>query len=297
MNTPLLFSIIIPTYNRASFIRIAVDNFLKQTYSNFEIIIIDDGSTDNTKEVVSAIGDDRIRYYWKENGERGSARKMGAALALGEYINYFDCDDIAYPNHLEEAAKAIVVLNKPMIFYLGSEMRNGDGKIIYQRTSNPELGNKLLLKINYLNPNPVFVHRDTLSVVTYNPDRSLSGTEDWLYHLQLAVRYTIMPCDKIITTCMIEHEDRSMNTNTGENVLLRAEKLEEYLRKDHVFMAKYSNKLCGILGEMYALAALHFSLERKKAHALKYSLLAISKSPFILPTRRMAAICKYLLIK
>ena len=297
MNELVLFSIVIPTYNRSDFIKKIIESFFKQSYTNFELIIVDDGSTDNTGEVVKQLNDNRIRYYWKENGERGAARKFGASLAKGDYINYFDCDDIAYENHLQEAVKAIEELNHPMVFYLGSEMRNENGTVVYQRANMPQLGNKMLFEMNYLNPNPVFIHRDTLLEITYNDDRQLSATEDWLYHLQLIARYEIKPYDRVITTCMLGHTGRSMNTCTGENVLLRAELLERYLRQDKVFMKKWGTKLPSIMGEMYALAALHFSLEGKKSVAVKYALRAIGNSTRLLFKPKMAAVAKYVLIK
>jgi len=176
-------------------------------------------------------------------------------------------------------------------------MRNEDGKIVFQRANMSALGNKMLFEMNYLNPNPVFVHKETLKEVTYNEDRSLSATEDWLYHLQLAARYKIIAYDKTITTCMLEHTGRSMNTCTGENVLLRSSRLEMYLRQDPVFMDKCGDKLPSIIGEMHALAALHFSLEGKKKLAMVNGMKAIGKSLRLLFTPKIAAVAKYIIIK
>ena len=73
----LLFSIIIPTYNRATFVTKSINSFLKQKYKNFEIIIIDDGSTDETRELLKQFNDERIKYYFQKNLERGAARNYG----------------------------------------------------------------------------------------------------------------------------------------------------------------------------------------------------------------------------
>ena len=78
---PILFSVVIPTYNRATFVTKTIQTFLEQTYTNFEIIVVDDGSKDNTAEMVQNISDPRLRYYKKENGERGAARNFGLAQA------------------------------------------------------------------------------------------------------------------------------------------------------------------------------------------------------------------------
>ena len=99
------FSIIIPTYNRASFISSTIPTVLNQTFSSFEVLIVDDGSKDNTEDVVKSINHPAIAYYKKENGERGAARNYGWERAKGEYVTFLDSDDILYPNHFEEAYK------------------------------------------------------------------------------------------------------------------------------------------------------------------------------------------------
>lgn len=100
INMPL-FSIIIPTYNRAHTIRRPIVSILAQTFSDWELIIVDDGSTDSTKDVVVSYIDDRIRYIWQENQERSAARNHGIELAKGEWICFQDSDDEYLPQHLD----------------------------------------------------------------------------------------------------------------------------------------------------------------------------------------------------
>ncbi|MBD3660935.1 MAG: glycosyltransferase family 2 protein, partial [Arenibacter algicola] len=116
MSSPF-FSVIISTYNRASFIGRTIASVLKQDFEDFELIIVDDGSTDNTKEVVVGIEDKRIRYYKKDNAERGAARNFGAKKASGEYLNFLDSDDLLYDDHLSTAHK-IIQEEKPSVFAL-----------------------------------------------------------------------------------------------------------------------------------------------------------------------------------
>jgi glycosyltransferase involved in cell wall biosynthesis len=89
-----LVSVIIPCYNRAHLVGETIESVLAQTYENFEAILVDDGSTDRTRDAVSRYTDSRIRYFYKENGGLSSARNFGLANARGEFIAFLDSDDV-----------------------------------------------------------------------------------------------------------------------------------------------------------------------------------------------------------
>ncbi|MFM7662519.1 MAG: glycosyltransferase family 2 protein [Bacteroidota bacterium] len=97
------FSIIIPTYNRALFLSKAIESVINQTFSDWELIIVDDGSTDNTKELVASFieKDKRIKYIYQENAERSAARNNGIKKAVGKFICFLDSDDIYHNAHLQ----------------------------------------------------------------------------------------------------------------------------------------------------------------------------------------------------
>lgn len=96
-----MISIIIPAYNAAKTIVRCVESILSQTYYDWELIIIDDGSADNTIDVCKSFQDERIRVYHKENGGVSSARNYGLTYAKGEYIAFVDADDYLEPMYLE----------------------------------------------------------------------------------------------------------------------------------------------------------------------------------------------------
>ncbi|MCM4154703.1 glycosyltransferase family 2 protein [Gramella sp. AN32] len=96
-----LISIIIPTYNRGHLIGETLDSVLRQTYNNWECLIIDDGSEDNSEEIVNALNDQRLIYYYKNHGERSSARNYGLERAQGKYIQFLDSDDLLHKKKLE----------------------------------------------------------------------------------------------------------------------------------------------------------------------------------------------------
>jgi glycosyltransferase involved in cell wall biosynthesis len=105
MSSNYLVSVIIPTYNRAHLLDRAVRSVLNQTYQNFEIIIIDDGSTDNTKDIIGQFEDDRIQYICQQRCGASSARNRGIEIAKGEYIGFLDSDDQWLPQKLEKQIK------------------------------------------------------------------------------------------------------------------------------------------------------------------------------------------------
>jgi glycosyltransferase involved in cell wall biosynthesis len=105
MHTNELVSIILPTYNRLELLKEAIDSVLKQTYTNLELIVIDDGSSDETRSYVENHLDKRIRFISQENMGRSSARNAGFLECKGELISFIDSDDLYLPNKIEIQVK------------------------------------------------------------------------------------------------------------------------------------------------------------------------------------------------
>lgn len=103
----IAFSVIIPLYNKADTVRNTIESVLRQSYPHFEIVVVDDGSTDRSAEIVDAISDTRIRLFRKENGGPGSARNHGLRQARFEWTIWLDADDLMLADTLEHFVSVI----------------------------------------------------------------------------------------------------------------------------------------------------------------------------------------------
>lgn len=103
--TPLV-SVIIPTYNRRDLVQLALDSVLAQAFTDFEIIVVDDGSTDDTNRALQRYGD-RITYLWQENQGESAARNRGVRLARGSYVAFLDSDDLWMPDKLHKQLQTL----------------------------------------------------------------------------------------------------------------------------------------------------------------------------------------------
>ncbi len=294
MESNIFFSVIVPTYNRAELLKKTIRSFLDQRFPGFEMIIVDDGGKDNSKEIVESFHDPRIRYYWKENAERGAARNYGAALARGQWVNFFDSDDLAYPNHLETAHT--YVLNEPgaKVFHTSYDWKDMDtGKVfqlsVFTGELNPRIRNK-----NCLSCNNVFIEKATAAQYRFSETRDLSGSEDWLLWLRLSESFSIKGLADI-TSSIMQHGERSMIVASGKSTELRTRAMIEAIRRDE--NQRLHSLILSVSAEMFSLASLHYAFERNFHATFRTFRYAVSSKPSILFTRRALAILKYLFFK
>src|SRR5690349_25117803 len=101
--TEQLISVIMPAYNAEKFVAESISSVITQTYKNWELIIVDDGSTDNTKNIIEEFAkhDARIKYIYQENAKQGKARNTGIAMAKSGLVAFLDADDLWLPQMLE----------------------------------------------------------------------------------------------------------------------------------------------------------------------------------------------------
>lgn len=121
-------SVILPVYNSQNYIKEAVESVLVQTFTDFELIVVNDGSTDNTLNILNQFEDLRIRIITQDNLGPGASRNNALKIAQGEYVMYLDSDDWFYPNALEIAYREATRFNTDLTFF---QMINWDGKVYY----------------------------------------------------------------------------------------------------------------------------------------------------------------------
>jgi glycosyltransferase involved in cell wall biosynthesis len=185
-----LVSIIIPTYNRAHLIGETLNSVLAQTYANWECIIIDDGSSDNTLEVIDNYikKDNRFQYYQRPmNRSKGpnACRNYGYELSKGEYINWFDSDDVMLPTFLEKqicsiAAKADMSVCKLVYF----DFDKGIGTKVNIIVSNNLIEDYLIGKIKFYTFTPVWA-KEFLNKQVELFDETITNLDDWDFNLRM----------------------------------------------------------------------------------------------------------------
>jgi glycosyltransferase involved in cell wall biosynthesis len=116
------FSVLIPLYNKEKFIQNTLQSVLNQTFSDFEIIIVNDGSTDESEKIVSEFQDARIRYFVQKNQGVSVARNLGISLAQSNYISFLDADDYWYTDFLEQMYQAIILFPQQKVFTAAIEI-------------------------------------------------------------------------------------------------------------------------------------------------------------------------------
>ena len=291
----VFFSIIIPTYNRADFILNALNSVFAQTYKNFEVIVVDDGSTDNTEALLKGMKDPRFIYIKKENKERAAARNAGVRMAQGEYITFLDSDDLLYPDHFETAFHFIGSNNHPEFFHLAYHIKDDKGNLLQKTIPYKGNMNDKIIFGNFLSCIGVFIRRDIALQHPFNEDRGLSGSEDWELWVRLCARYPLK-YSNTVTSTMIHHEARSVVTTDKDKIIRRIELLKKYLFEDEAVQLRYGKYKKVVNSDLYTYLALHLAMTKEYSkEAIKYLALSFKAYPPVILTRRFYATIKNIL--
>ncbi|MBD2721800.1 glycosyltransferase family 2 protein [Hymenobacter armeniacus] len=262
------FSVVIPTYNRAAFIGATLDSVLAQDFSEFEVLVVDDGSTDNTAAVVQAYTDPRLHYFPKPNAERGAARNYGVARARGEYVLFLDSDDLLHPNHLRTLRAGIQAAPTSPNFVATRYDFARDGRRHPSPVATVPAGHygfDTFIDGNMLACN-FAARRLNPGLFLFEEDRRYAAVEDWLFLLQNTQHDTVLLLDALTVT-MNDHDTRSMRADNAG--LIRRLELAGAWMQQHLTLSPEQRRR--LLGRVYYLCAIHAYADGHRAPALRYA--------------------------
>lgn len=245
LQTQALITIITPTYNRAHLIRKAINSILEQTYKNWEYVIIDDASTDNTEEIVRSFADPRINFIkCKKNRGNAVARNIGVDAAKGEFIAFLDSDDEYFPNYLEEAYAKLINSSKADFLWSGTRTYTIDGSYtesiwIPKRKQEP---NQFLYELHVGIGRGFLINKKCFNNLKF--DERLRTAVDTDFLIRLKQNYTYSVLEKVLLS--INTQPGSVRSNFSEkkkSYSIIISKHRDIIDKDNYLRFKWYYKL------------------------------------------------------
>ena len=213
-------SVIVPAYNAECTIVETVESVQRQTFSDFELILINDGSTDRTLEVLNAFKDQRLKIFSYENAGVSVARNRGIAHATGEFIAFLDADDLWAPNKLELQLAALKKHLAAGVAYSWTQIMDEQGKSLH--TLDPVFfegnvyGELLLWNFLYSGSNPLVRKQALEAAGEFDP--TLTHGEDWEFYLRLAASWPFV----VVPEPQIFYRQTSSSASSKIDVMERA---------------------------------------------------------------------------
>ncbi len=220
-----LVSAIVATYNRADLVAQTLDSILAQSYPNLEVIVVDDGSTDGTGEMIRERYGDRVRYFRQDNAGPSAARNRGIEHARGEYVAFLDDDDLWLPTKIEQQVAVLERAPDSAVCYTRCGVLTSDGRQteeIYAVSDEGRSGNvfELVLRRAVMLLQTVMVRREALDEVGLF-DQALDISEDTDLFLRLTLRYPAVYLRETLAL-LREHEGRKTREDMRQGRHLRA---------------------------------------------------------------------------
>ena len=274
------FSIIIPTYNRSNIILKALISIKSQTFNNWECLLIDDGSTDNTVEIVNDLinSDSRFKYIYQKNSERAIARTNGASQAKGEFYIFLDSDDFFEPTHLYNLNGYINSSDQQVaLFFTNAKVLQDNVLKNLPSFQNSTFEIDFFLK-NSIIPARVCLHNSILNKFQFDPDTIV--VEDTVLWTEITSCYPIIFVD-IDSVVYFLHDDNSVNiqkNNAYKKRLLGLRKLFNEKKVGNLIPKKTKKEQ--IDNCYFGIAKHHFHNNRKKKYVF-WLLISLLKYPRI----------------
>ena len=228
------FSVILPTFNRGKVLFKTVESVINQTYGNFELLIIDDGSTDNTQDILKQFNDKRIKYFKNSHsGLPAVPRNFGIKNSTYEWICFLDSDDLWYPKKLEIVRNSILNHDDILLFCHNEILVKNNSKSFIKHSVelSSNFYRQLLIHGNKLSPSAVCLNKNYLLVnkIFFNENINFKIIEDYDFWLRFFQSHNQI---KFINHTLSEYI--LLNDSISNNTLLYIKNLENLYRK-HVY--------------------------------------------------------------
>ena len=276
-----LVSVIIPAYNASEWIAETVESVLKQEYQNFEIIVVDDGSTDNTEKIVTSFGP-KINYYYKKNGGQSSARNFGIKNAKGKYIAFLDSDDLWFKQKLRLQVDLLEKNNFKWAYTDGIAFDNSTNEILFRfNNKSKQYEGDILIKIfqSCFIPMPtVIVNKEVfLEIGYFNENHNFRNREDWEMWIRIAEVYPIALIPEILVKYRVHKKSVSGTESLIERMNGNILVIEQAASREPKRLRKYKNN---ILSKLYFSNGRTLALEGNSTYAKKLLSKSIKLTPF-----------------
>ena len=244
-------SIILPAYNGEALLNDAIQSVLSQTMDDFELIVLDDGSTDNTWELLQALSDPRIRVYHHDNMGLPATLNRGISLARGEYVARLDHDDLMMPSRLEAQARyldahpGIALLGTAAQIYVGDKPTER-----YHRhpTSSEALRLRLLFDNPFVHASIMFRRDAVIAIGGYCTEKSRLPPEDYELWSRVARVHDVANLEDVLT---VYREVPGSLSRIGENPFLEKVLMFSTENIYAIVSPTYSMQDCRVLAEIY----------------------------------------------
>ncbi len=271
-----MVSVVIPTYNRAHLLARSINSVLKQSIDDIEIIVVDDGSTDNTQCLIESMNDKRIKYFKQEKSGACRARNIGIEESNGELIAFQDSDDEWFPNKLDSQLKYLKETNADFTFCEYYKITPEETKVVPDGLISKYLTLEQELEKNYVGTPTILMKKEVAKNIRF--DETLKRFQDWDFTIKVLKNNYIVSYQN--TPLMNAYDNgNSITNNQNYN-----ECYEKFINKNLFLYIKHRKQF----GACYMRLARYNSRHNNRKCAMKYLLRSIKYRPSFKTIMKMA---------
>lgn len=267
------FTIITPTFNRQDLVQTTIKSIINQSFTDWELLVVDDGSTDNTEQVIQPfLKDERIRYIKKANSGQADSLNQGSKYATGQFLTFLDSDDEAYPNWLEVVNANIK--EDTSVVSVAAMRKLIDGTMIYENIDSFKFsGETIKIKVTC---GSLFMKRHIFTDIGgYDPEMKSNIQTDLAYRLLAYLKKTNGKIEAVNEYLV------QINIHSGERIRTNWEKRRDgtkhFLQKNYQYILENSPQ---DIASSYAVIAFSSYKLKQRKESLQYLFKVIKCRPF-----------------